>query len=580
MEPGQIFEGKYRIVKMLGQGGMSKVYLAENMKLGTLWTIKEIHKNSQSKIDLLVEPNILKKLNHPSLPRIFDIVEKAESLIFIMDYIEGTSLDKELEAAGRFSESTVTRWAMEICEVLVYLHGQKPNPIIYRDLKPSNIILTKEGVIKLIDFGIAREYKGDSDNDTIYIGTRGYAAPEQYGWGQTDGVTDIYSLGVTLNHLLTGKSPNETTAGKGSGYFSEKGLSHELRHIIDRCTKLNPEDRYQSAVDVLHELEELNDTFVDAVPGRIGVNPIKNSAKRPSFKKLVLTVWDNPEFGCEMGYIIARLTDLEVFLADLDLMAPSADLHLNVPKYPGNVVRDSMLPKSGLDIVMDSIDKNALTADILAEAAARRKELKNLHILTGNYSMENYEYFKDDSLIKLIDKAYQSFDVTILLVNKSIYDSYTLISLVKSDYNIAALQADTGKLREFNRYLLFLKDKQGIPVDKTKFVAFEHNFSFQLGDKLMAEITGQNYLGAIGCSDKRVRYRNLKTPFARHMEDRILKGYTHILAQFNIVPKAALFQKIRAWSLEATAFLRAMLGLAGEKGGRRLKGDARGKYAS
>ena len=164
---------------------MSRVYLGENIKLGTLWAIKEIKKTNDRKIDFYVEPNILKKLSHPALPRIFDIIESDEFLYIIVDYIEGDSLDKALINEGKFDEKTVLGWTRQICDVLLYLHNLKPNPVIYRDMKPANIILTKEGCIKLIDFGIAREFKSDSDSDTVYIGTRGYAAPEQYGSGQS-----------------------------------------------------------------------------------------------------------------------------------------------------------------------------------------------------------------------------------------------------------------------------------------------------------------------------------------------------------------------------------------------------------
>jgi serine/threonine protein kinase len=209
MVKDNLLEGKYRILSTLGQGGMGRVYLAENIKLGTLWAIKHLQKKPSSSCNLYIEPNILKKLNHPALPRIFDIFEDAGNIYIVVDYIEGVSLDKKLEEVGSFPEEVVLEWAAQLCDVLMYLHGIKPNPIIYRDMKPANIILAEGGRLKLIDFGIAREYKSGTCSDTICIGTRGYAAPEQYGAGQTSVASDIYSLGVTLYHLLTGKSPNE-----------------------------------------------------------------------------------------------------------------------------------------------------------------------------------------------------------------------------------------------------------------------------------------------------------------------------------------------------------------------------------
>lgn len=250
----ELFDGKYKILEVIGTGGMSTVYLAKNVKLDTLWAIKEINKNPNSTVDLLIEPNILKKLNHPALPRIFDIIEDENSIYIIEDYIEGIPLDKKLLRCGRLPEKIVIQWAIQICEVLIYLHTLKPSSIIYRDMKPSNIILTSEGKIKLIDFGIAREYKTGVENDTTYIGTRGYAAPEQYGRSQSDVRTDIYSLGVTLYHLLTGKSPNEPPFEIKPIREVNESLSKGMEYVVSKCTKLDPNQRYQSVKELIEDL--------------------------------------------------------------------------------------------------------------------------------------------------------------------------------------------------------------------------------------------------------------------------------------------------------------------------------------
>jgi serine/threonine protein kinase len=258
-----LFDGKYKIIDILGKGGMSTVYLAENVRLGTLWAIKEISKENNSNIDIYVEPNILKKLNHPALPRIFDILENNENFYIIMDYIDGSTLNEELKQRGRFPESTVIDWAIQICDVLIYLHSFKPNPIIYRDMKPSNIMLTKDGKIKLIDFGIAREYKMSSTTDTVYIGTKGYAAPEQYGSGQTNEKTDIYSLGITLYHFLTGIGPNDPPYQIKPIRSFDQSLSKELEKIIDKCTRQNPDERYESANELLNALSSIKYNSVE-----------------------------------------------------------------------------------------------------------------------------------------------------------------------------------------------------------------------------------------------------------------------------------------------------------------------------
>jgi len=253
-----IFNGRYKIIKTIGSGGMGTVYLAESVSLGTRWAIKAIEKRASANYDLLAEPNILKKLNHPALPRIVDIEQDDKYLYIIEDYIEGIPLDKQLQQRKSFDEATVIEWAKQLCNVLVYLHSQKPNPIIYRDMKPSNIIVSADNIVKVIDFGIAREYKKDSASDTSYMGTRGYAAPEQYGTSQTDERTDIYSLGVTMYHLLTGKSPNEPPYEFKLLRQIDKSFSEGIEYIVNKCVQNDPANRYQSAAELLNDLENIH----------------------------------------------------------------------------------------------------------------------------------------------------------------------------------------------------------------------------------------------------------------------------------------------------------------------------------
>ena len=159
------------------------------------------HLHGAARFDFLAESNILKRLQHPMLPRIVDIFETPENVYIVEDFVNGITLDELLSRQGRVDEEQGLQWFQELCSVLDYLHNQQPHPIIYRDMKPSNIMLQPDGTLKLIDFGIAREFKQDSNGDTTYIGTKGYAAPEQFGKAQTDARTDLYSLRVTMHHL-------------------------------------------------------------------------------------------------------------------------------------------------------------------------------------------------------------------------------------------------------------------------------------------------------------------------------------------------------------------------------------------
>lgn len=263
-EIGSVIDGKYEVLKQIGKGGMSKVYLAMDKRLNKQWAVKEIRKketdaNNEVVVQgLLAEANLMKKLDHPSLPRIVDIIQTKETIYIIMDYIEGETLNTILKEYGVQSQELVIDWAKQLCGVLHYLHTRTP-AIIYRDMKPGNVMLSPDGNIKLIDFGIAREYKEEQLQDTISLGTKGYAAPEQFnGKGQTDARTDIYCLGVTLYHLLTGKNPCEPPYELYPIRHWNPALSAGLEKIITKCTQLNPKDRYQSCAELMYALENYN----------------------------------------------------------------------------------------------------------------------------------------------------------------------------------------------------------------------------------------------------------------------------------------------------------------------------------
>lgn len=257
-EIGTVIDGKYEILREIGRGGMSVVYLAMDTHLNKQWAVKEIRKKGGGKKDeivvnsLLAEANMMKRLDHPALPRIVDIIDNGVTIYVVMDYIEGESLDKILNEYGVQSEELVIGWAKQLCDALSYLHAQKP-PIIYRDMKPANVMLKPEGNIKIIDFGIAREYKELSLADTTVLGTKGYAPPEQYS-GQTDARSDIFALGMTMHHLLTGVDPRNGEAYVPVRQWNPE-LSEGIEIIIDKCVEPAAENRYQTCADLLYDLE-------------------------------------------------------------------------------------------------------------------------------------------------------------------------------------------------------------------------------------------------------------------------------------------------------------------------------------
>ncbi len=261
LEIGSLVDGKYKILSEIGHGGMSVVYMAINEKANKTWAVKEVRKDGKMDFNtvrqgLLAEIDTLKKLKHPNLPSIVDVIEDEDSFIIVMDYIEGRSLDKIIDENGAQPESYVVEWAKQLCDVFVYLHSRTP-AIIYRDMKPANVMLKPDGNIMVIDFGTAKNYEIDL-GETTGIGTIGYAAPEQYigsGLGRTDARTDIYCLGITLYHLLTNVDPCKNLISDKSIRAVNPALSYGLDAIIQKCIQHQPADRYQSCAELMYDLE-------------------------------------------------------------------------------------------------------------------------------------------------------------------------------------------------------------------------------------------------------------------------------------------------------------------------------------
>lgn len=267
-EVGQLIDGKYEILAQVGKGGMSKVFLAMDRRLNKQWAVKEIQKHGRDENNevfvqsAIAEANLIKQFDHPHIVRIVDIIENENVIDIIEDYVEGRTLKEIMDDEGPQDQAKVVDWAKQICSALEYLHT-RPKPIIYRDMKPDNVMLRpNEGVgdVKIIDFGIAREYKEKNLADTVCLGTRGYAAPEQFGGqGQTDARTDIYCLGVTLYSLLTGQNPAEPPYEIRPIRQWNPALSSGLEAIILKCTQPDPNQRYQSCAELMYALKHYKD---------------------------------------------------------------------------------------------------------------------------------------------------------------------------------------------------------------------------------------------------------------------------------------------------------------------------------
>lgn len=219
MLPYLILNNRYRIVSQVGTGGFGIVYKAvDTENTDRLVAIKAINLSGLSPQAVIEatdafnrEVQLLSHLSHSNLPRIYDHLATPDYCYMVMEFIKGETIEHYASRTpqGRLPLSEILDIALQLCTVLDYLHNQQP-PVIFRDLKPSNIMRTPKGHIYLIDFGIARHFKPGQAKDTTALGSPGYAAPEQYGRAQTTPRSDIYSLGALLHHLLTTHDPTES----------------------------------------------------------------------------------------------------------------------------------------------------------------------------------------------------------------------------------------------------------------------------------------------------------------------------------------------------------------------------------
>ncbi len=275
---GYMLRGRYRILRVIGGGGMGAVYKAEDTRYsGYAVAVKEMRtdldtpathhgeptederaREREERRQLLEafrrEAQILSDLRHPNLPRVTDFFTEGGRPYLVMELIPGESLEKKIDRlrGQPMEEAEALQYGIQVCRVLHFLHTQTP-PIIFRDVKPANIMVMPNGQIKLIDFGIARTYKEGKRRDTMSMGTAAYAPFEQFGKGQTDARSDVYSLAATLYHLLTGRPPTPATTPTSLRDYNPK-LTPATEQLIIRAMSRDMNTRPQTAALFEEEL--------------------------------------------------------------------------------------------------------------------------------------------------------------------------------------------------------------------------------------------------------------------------------------------------------------------------------------
>lgn len=453
-EIGEIILNRYEILKQIHSSGSSKIYMAFDTRMRKNVVIKCLCKSDSDEFELMKgiiesEMNVMKELNHCNIMKIYDYKVGFEELFYVMEYCENAvSLEKIVENIC-IPREMIGDVARQICDVLRYLHAFNP-AIIYRDLKPANILYLPTGEIKLIDFGSARYYKPGKLTDTVKLGTVGYAAPEQYGGKQSDERTDIYGLGATLYHLVTGMNP--TSLVTHSSYLSnvyelsnEFGISVGLSYIIGKCLRNDPEERYQSADEVLYALKT-----VDALT-----------------KKINLTNWydkRNLGYKSKINNSIDRLNKKSDTFPRININEQSASSPYEMSEtivldtdFP-NVSAVDFAKKNNLKTICDSISKvclcvctyndihksqeKAFSAFIFSQED-KQKLIDYLEILSSDlfvefsrpFEVKPFEFLK----LKLNDEAYCDFCWNGNICQIIGCDTFDVISVCSNNKEVAKI---------------------------------------------------------------------------------------------------------------------------------------------
>lgn len=261
----RVLHDKYEVLKIISTKGMANVYLVQDNSLNKQWCMKEIRVSSAGKKmveyhSLLQEANVMKGLNHANIPRIVTIERDGDSVFIVMDYVDGMSIKdwvmSRKSGNGRVPLDIAISWMKQICQVMMYLHNRK-QPILYRDMKPDNVMIQSDGNIKVLDFGTAVVIKSPDQKIERALGTRGYAAPEQSKRGNVcDLRSDIYGMGKTFYYMLTGISPSQIDDSKILPIREiDSSIPIGIVKIVDKCCEKDPNKRYQTCEELLYELQ-------------------------------------------------------------------------------------------------------------------------------------------------------------------------------------------------------------------------------------------------------------------------------------------------------------------------------------
>lgn len=428
--------------------------------------------------------SILRGLRHPGLPAVCDAFENSGRMYIIIEYIDGGNLREYIKTRGMFNESEAFSIAIDILDVLDYLHSVKPKGIIHGDIKPENIII-KDSKAVLIDFGSVDEDDASS----------GFCAPERFAGLPKSIESDIYSTGEILYYMINGNVKKVYNRKKAPD------ISNDTYKIIDKSTKKLPADRYHKAAEMAAEIRRLKQMR------EAGIDD--NAAMR------TICVPGCPEAACEMAVSLGGLKG-NVLIADLDMLAPSAHTILGIDKF-GYCLQDFLAGDSG---------------ELRNECVEIKKS--GLYLLPCRIDYENYESAAGDCMTRLIAGASGFFDVLIVSCSGFPYDRYFMDSLIYSDIMVLPVVRGVVDIRKYNSMARFLCDKQNVPEEKIFYMGVDI-CNENISGLIAAGAVETTWIGNIPHSLNRANLYSSGKPYIKSLKKRVFSRYIRLLNKTGVL---------------------------------------------
>lgn len=468
------------IEKISGHKGVN-VYLGYDEITGSKIIIKEITGTKNNKEN---DFSVLRRLRHPGLPSVCDAFEMNTSMYIIMEYLSGENLKDQCSVKGKFKETEALAIIIDILEVLDYMHSFKQKPLIHGDIKPENIIITKDRAI-LIDFGSVDTEDASS----------GFCAPERFAGITKTIESDIYSVGEVLHYMLCGDVKKVYSRKKSSG------LSNDIYKLIDKSTRKLPSDRYNRAADMAAETKKLIELR------EAGVNE-KNKSR-------IISIPGCPEAACEIAISICGLNK-KVLIADLDMLSPSVHTVLGVKKFEY--------------CLQDFISGNPM--ELKSNCFNIKKS--GLQMLPCRVDYENYESAKDDCMTSLIAGAAGYFDYVVISCSGFPYDKYFIDSLIYSDVVLFPIVKGVIDIRKYNSMAKFMCGRQNIPKEKIFFMGMNINPG-NVGPFVAAGAVETSWIGSVPSYPGRASLYTAGDPYVFSMNKKVYARCVRILNKTGVL---------------------------------------------